>query len=241
MGKSTQISCLSLLFLLPSWRFVGKLKETILKHLVIIGARGAGRETYLTATKSIGYHVDYDIKGFLDGKSDALSGLLNYPPILSSVEDYQVQQNDVFVCALGDPYWRKHYADIITEKGGFFCTLIDKTARIGCNAIIGKGCIIRDYAMISCDTIIGDFTYIQPFCVIGHDSIVGKYCHLNTYSFMGGYSQMDDLSIIHTRGTLFPHKRMGKESTIGAGSVAMTNVKDGTTVVGNPARILCTK
>ena len=207
-----------------------------MKHLIIIGARGAGWETFLTATKSFGYDHEFDVKGFLDGKADALDGLEGYPPILSPVETYHIVKDDVFVCALGDPKWRKYYADIILRKGGEFITLIDKTARIGRNANIGNGCIIRDYAMISCDVSIGDYTYIQPFTVIGHDAVVGNYCHLNTYAFMGGYSTMEDMSVIHTRGTLIPHKKMGKESIIGAGSVAMTNVKSGTTVVGIPAK-----
>ena len=210
--------------------------ERRMKHLIIIGARGAGRETFLTATKSFGYGYDFDVKGFLDGKADALNGLNGYPPILSGVEDYKPKTDDVFVCALGDPKWRKYYADIIIEKGGEFITLIDKTARIGRNAKIGKGSIVRDYAMISCDVVIGDFTYIQPFSVIGHDAVVGNYCYLNTYAFMGGYSSMEDMAVIHTRGTLIPHKKLGTGATIGAGSVAMTNVKNGTTVVGIPAK-----
>ena len=207
-----------------------------MKHLIIIGARGAGRETFLTATKSFGYDHEFDVKGFLDGKADALDGLEGYPPIISPVESYQLVDDDVFVCALGDPKWRKYYSDIILEKGGEFITLIDKTARIGRNAKIGKGCIIRDYAMISCDVSIGDYTYIQPFTVIGHDAVVGNFCHLNTYAFMGGYSVMDDMAVIHTRGTLIPHKKMGKGATIGVGSVAMTNVKSETTVIGIPAK-----
>lgn len=207
-----------------------------MKHLIIIGARGAGRQTYLTAKRSLGYGCDFAVKGFLDGKSDALVGFADYPPILSPVEDYEPQEDDVFVCALGDPKWRKHYVDIILGKGGEFISLIDKTARIGQNAKIGQGCVIRDYAIVSCDVTVGDFVYIQPFAVIGHDAVVGDYCHLNTYAFMGGFSKMGDLAVIHTHGTLLPHKKVGLGATIGAGSVAMTNVKEGTTVVGIPAK-----
>ena len=59
-----------------------------MKHLVIIGARGAGREVYLLATQMKEYGNEFDIKGFLDDKSNALDGLDGYPPILSSVEKY---------------------------------------------------------------------------------------------------------------------------------------------------------
>lgn len=213
-----------------------KVEYLHMKHLIIIGARGAGRNAFNTAVRSFGYGYDFDVKGFLDGKADALDGFSGYPPILSSVEDYCPQQDDVFVCALGEPKWRKYYADIILDKGGEFTTLIDKTVSVGRNAKIGKGCIVRDHAIISCDTSIGDFVYIQPFAVLGHDAVVGDYCHLNTYAFMGGYSKMEPMSTIHTHGTLIPHKKIGAGAIVGAGSVVMTNVKEGTTVVGIPAK-----
>lgn len=207
-----------------------------MKHLLIIGARGAGRQTYGTALHAFGYGKEFDVKGFLDGKTDALDGLVGYPPILSSVEDYVVDNDDVFVCALGDPKWRKYYVDIILQKGGQFITLIDQRASIGTNAQIGKGCVIREFALVSCDVTVGDFVYIQPYADMGHDAVVGNFCHLNSYAFMGGYSKMEDMAVIHTHGALMPHKTLGREGIIGAGSVAIRNVKVGTTVVGNPAK-----
>ena len=209
-----------------------------MKHLLIIGARGAGRETFFTATNSLGYDKEFDVKGFLDGKRDALDGYSSYPPILASVEDYVVKEDDVFICALGDPKWREYYVNIILKKGGQFLTLIDKRASIGTNAKIGIGCVIREFAVVSCDVTIGDYVYVQPFSDMGHDAVIGDYCHLNTYAFMGGYSKLEDYAIIHTHGALMPHKTLGREGIIGAGSVAIRNVKEGTTVVGNPAKRL---
>lgn len=51
-----------------------------MKKSVIIGASGFGREVYCSATESIGYEEIFDIKGFLDNKSNALPGY-KYPPI----------------------------------------------------------------------------------------------------------------------------------------------------------------
>lgn len=89
-----------------------------MKHLVIIGARGFGREIFYLAQNSIGYKTDFEVKGYLDDKSDALEGYNGYPPIISSVENYEVCDDDVFICALGDPRFKKQYANIIKEKGG---------------------------------------------------------------------------------------------------------------------------
>jgi hypothetical protein len=43
-----------------------------MKQLIIIGARGFGREVYSLAKRSIGYNEDFVMKGFLDDKLDAL-------------------------------------------------------------------------------------------------------------------------------------------------------------------------
>ena len=70
-----------------------------MKQLLIIGARGFGREVYnlFLACKAAG--LEMCCKGFLDDKKDALDGYKNYPPIISSVEDYIIQEDDVFICA----------------------------------------------------------------------------------------------------------------------------------------------
>ena len=55
-----------------------------MKHLLIVGARGWGREVYASAVQSKAFrNGEYDIKGFLDSKADALSDLQgNFPPII---------------------------------------------------------------------------------------------------------------------------------------------------------------
>lgn len=79
-----------------------------MKHLIIVGARGWGREISWLATKCIGYGSEFEIKGFLDDKVDALDGLGDYPPILGPVEAYEPQPDDVFTVALGSPEPKKN-------------------------------------------------------------------------------------------------------------------------------------
>ena len=95
-----------------------------MKDLLIIGARCFGREVYDLAMDCIDAGADFVVKGFLDDKKDALDGLGEYPPIVSSVEDYEIQPDDVFICGLGTPEWRKVYTEKILAKGGVFISLI---------------------------------------------------------------------------------------------------------------------
>lgn len=209
-----------------------------MKHLLIIGARGWGREIYNMLPNCIGYQTEFDIKGFLDDKFDALEGMSGYPPIIDSVEQYKPDADDVFTCAMGDTHWKKYYAEMIQNKCGKFINLVHHSAEIHKNTVIGIGCIITGNVQISCDIKIGDFVTFQSYAIVGHDAQIGDYCHLGCRSFMGGCSELGNLTTIQTGSIILPHVKVGDNCTVGAGSVVIKKVKDGCTVYGNPAKKL---
>ena len=207
-----------------------------MKQVIIIGARGYGRVVYNIAKECIKSGAEYTIKGFLDSEKHALDGYRGYPPILSSVEDYLIQEDDVFVCAMGGVKYKKTYASIIQKKGGKFINIISTTAHIMQNADIGEGCIIGDNVYIQCDTHIGDFVTILGGAIVGHDVIVEDWSHLGSQTFMGGFSIIKEGATLHTGAKILPHKVIGEYATVGIGSVVLTNIKPNITVYGNPAR-----
>ena len=208
-----------------------------MKHLVIIGARGFGREIYRIFINTNPYiSKEIDVKGFLDDKADALDGLKGeWPPIIGAVETYEIQENDVFFCALGDSHWRKHYADIISEKGGKFINVIHRTAIVSPVATLGEGCTVGAYTTISPNVKIGKHVMIQAYDDFGHDAEIGDYASIESYVFLGGYAKVGELATMHTKSSIIPHKSVGKECVVGFASVVMRNFKDGVHVFGNPA------
>jgi sugar O-acyltransferase (sialic acid O-acetyltransferase NeuD family) len=207
-----------------------------MKNVLIIGARGYGREYHEGFKTYPGYNKDFIIKGFLDDKSDILDGFIGYAPILSSVENYQIQTDDVFVCALGASQAKAKYVNIIRKKGGNFMKLIHPTAIVYGTAEIGEGVVISPFCMISANVKIEEFTTIQPYCNFGHDAHIGSFCSIESYSFLGGFTRIDDFVTLHTRSTILPHVSVGNNAIVGAGSVVIKNVKPGITVFGVPAK-----
>lgn len=212
-----------------------------MKNLLIIGARGFGRKVYDLAINTSDYNRNFVVKGFLDDKCHALEGLENYPKIISSVEDYRVQDNDVFVCALGDVKWKKQYIQIILSKGGKFMNLIHPSCIISTNVKMGTGNILFNGVSIFNDSVIKDFVSIQSNTVIGHDTFIGDYCHINTFSFTGGYSIISNEVTLHTRSTILPGIQVNFGAIVGAGAVVNRTVSESVTVVGIPARQLKNK
>ena len=209
-----------------------------MKNLVIVGARGFGREVYDLATQCSGFNIEYVVKGFLDDKADALEGFENYPQILSSVENYKIEEDDVFVCALGTVKWKKHYAELILEKGGSFINLFHPSTKLNTNTAVGTGLLVFMYANISNDCIIEDFVTIQGYVGLGHDTKIRKWAHVSSYSFTGGFVVLEEESTLNTRSTVLPHVVVKKGGTVGACSLVIKNVKANTTVFGIPAKIL---
>jgi sugar O-acyltransferase (sialic acid O-acetyltransferase NeuD family) len=207
-----------------------------MKNILIIGARGYGRECDKGLRLYPEYNKEFTIKGFLDDKKTALDDFAGYPPIISSVEDYEIQKDDIFLCALGDVHVKSKYIDIIKNKGGKFITLVDARSIVYDITQLGEGVIISPFCIISANVKIGNFTTVQAYSNLGHDAKVGEFCSIESYSFLGGFAQIGNFVTLHTRSTILPHVKVGTNAIVGVGSVVIKNVKEGTSVFGIPAK-----
>lgn len=206
-----------------------------MKNLVIIGAGGMGRELYIHSIECCGYETEYRIKGFIDDNLNALDGFDGYPAVLSTVDNYKVNDNDVFISSIGNVKSKKECIEKIIRKGGKFISLIHPTARIAKDASVGEGVIIMRRADIGSYTKIGDFCFIQADAVIGHDASIGNFCRIDCKVVcVGGVNIMDECTI-HTSAVISHNVIVGKRAIVGALSMVIRNVNEDSTVIGNPA------
>lgn len=207
-----------------------------MKNLIIIGARGFGREIYNIAIQTKEYNTEWTVKGFLDDKLDALDNFKGYPQIISSVENYEIQENDVFICALGDVKYKKKYVNLILGKGGKFINIIHPTAIINMNVQLGVGIIICPFTYISNEVTIGNFTTIQTHVAVGHDVKIGDYCQINALTFFGGFSSVEEGVTMNPCSGVAPKGNISENTIVGINSTVLKNTKPNCTVYGNPAK-----
>ena len=208
-----------------------------MKHLIIIGAGGMGRTMYDMARESNGYGIEYDIRGFIDDNTATLDSIENYPPLIAPIQGYQPKDNEIFICSIGGPARKKCMEEIIS-KGGEFLSMIHSTARIGTNVQIGEGSIVGAFTTIGADAKVGKYNLIQSYTVIGHDSIIGDWNRIDTHVTLVGGTIVQNEADIHTSAMISHNVTIENNARVAACSFVIRRVKEGTTVMGNPAKKL---
>ncbi len=212
-----------------------------MKNLILIGASGYGRDIAERVMVLPDYGKNIVIKGFLVHKKEYLNSLdsyPNYPPILGMVDNYVIQEEDLFLCTLGDVSEKKKVVLSLKERGAKFYTFIHPHAYVSKDAIIGEGTIILEMASIGSGARIGSFCLIQISSIIAHGNVVGDFSRIDCHAVSVGSAEIGESATIHTSAVLNHGVKVGDGAIVGACSFVIRNVKPKTTVMGNPAKLV---
>ncbi len=191
--------------------------------------RGVRRE-------AVGFGTEFDIKGFLDARADALDGFPGYPPVMGDPSTYVPQPDDVFITALGSIAARRRCAEMLEARGGVFIAVVHRSASLGPNVTVGAGTFIAHNVVLTADVTVGRHACVFHCTSIGHDTVLGDYSHVYAQCAIGGAVRIGAGAAVYPGSQVVPRRTLGAGSVVGIGSVVMLNVAPGQTVYGNPAR-----
>lgn len=203
-----------------------------MKKLIIIGAGGFSSEVIEWARHSSKFQKEWFVYGLLD---DNKNGNILDVPIIGKIANYVPREDEVFICAIGDPKTKFNICNDFVKRGAKFINLIHPTAIIGESAIIGKGIILCPYSIIAAKAIIGDFVTINLHTTIGHNAIVKSGCTISSHCDITGFVNLEECVFMGSHSSIIPSIKVGKNAKIGAGSIVIRNVRENVTVFGNPA------
>jgi sugar O-acyltransferase (sialic acid O-acetyltransferase NeuD family) len=212
-----------------------------MKRVLIVGAGGFGREVLSYCSEHPANGREWQVGGFVDDNCDAMARWNHLHPVVASVSSYVPSENDLLICAIGDPALKRRICGELLAKGANFGSFIHPRAVVGMNVKLGIGVVLCPNVILTCDVAVGNFVAINCSSSVGHDSVVGAYTTINGACEITGGVCLGEGVFFGASAVVIPRVSIGDHAVIGAGSVVIRNVKAGETVFGNPARTLVVK
>ncbi|MFQ5801302.1 MAG: acetyltransferase [Candidatus Methylomirabilales bacterium] len=122
------------------------------------------------------------------------------------------------------------------DLGFQMLTLIHPKAAVSPSATIGVGSVVMAGAVVSADVRVGDNVAIYSGTVIEHDSVIDNHVHMSPGVQLAGGVHIEEGAFIGIGASIIQGIRVGRWTTIGAGTVVLKDLPDNVVAVGVPAR-----
>ena len=117
-------------------------------------------------------------------------------------------------------------------------TVQHPTAVISKYSKVGNGVTIHPFVNIGPGVIIKNNIHIFSHSLIGHNTILSHFSYIANNASIGAFVTIKEGGYIGMNASIKERIIIEKWSTVGMVSVVIKNVKEGSTVVGNPAKAL---
>lgn len=211
----------------------------------IFGAGGFGREVIPLVARALADIPENEYRiVFVDDH-----------PKQARCNGFEVLSTDDFVGLDGDLFFNiaianSHTRELIAEKliaagAAPFRVSANNSIDLNFNEI-GEGAILCPFTMITANAKIGRFFHANIYSYVAHDCIIGDFVTFAPSVHCNGAVVIEDHAYIGTgaiikQGTPDRPIIIGKGAVVGMGAVVTKSVAAGTTVVGNPAKVMASR
>ncbi|MDR1874558.1 MAG: acetyltransferase [Synergistaceae bacterium] len=212
--------------------------------LVIYGAGGLGRELRWLVEDVDAKTGEWNFLGFLDDrlfeKKRGPEEMTKRLPVLGDFSWLSSRTTPVAVLpGMASPSAkRKIFERLAGHPHVVFPALRHSTALIALNAALGEGSVVSAFCVVAPDTAVGRGSFLNWSSSVGHDSILGDFCSVMPNVSISGGVTVGDRTLIGAGAKILQGLKIGSDATVGIGSVVLTDVPDGCTVLGCPAKII---
>lgn len=199
--------------------------------IVIIGYSGHSF-VVLDAAKQMGLEVKY----YCERNQVSFNPFeINYLGDEGS-ESFNWNAVDGFILGIGDNKIRQKVADLIVTKKKTILNVVHPSSVISNYATVGIGNFIAANVNVNALASIGDHCILNTGCIVEHECVIENGVHIAPGAVLAGNVFVGENSFVGANSVVKQGVRIGKEVTVGAGSVVIKDIPDHETWVGNPAK-----
>ncbi|MDR1049034.1 MAG: NeuD/PglB/VioB family sugar acetyltransferase [Synergistaceae bacterium] len=206
--------------------------------LVIYGAGGLGREVETLVRAADPEARKWNFLGFLDdGKPLGAWGgaeILGDAAWLTSRRDPAA-----VVLGLASPSAKqKIFESLRRYPHVSFPAIRHPTALIAPDSVLGEGAVVAAFCVVAPGAEIGRGAFLNWHSSVGHDAVLGEFCSVMPGVNISGGVRVGARTLIGAGAKILQGLSIGADATVGIGGVVVADIRDRTTVVGNPARVI---
>jgi len=143
---------------------------------------------------------------------------------------------DGAVIAVGANALRARLGDEAEALGFSLPSVVSRSAQLSPTAVIGDGAVVMPHAVINADARIGRLAIVNTGATVDHDCVIGDGAHVAPGVHFSGGVRIGARTLVGVGSSARPLVTVGSDAVIGAGSVLVSDIADGLTAYGAPAR-----
>ena len=121
---------------------------------------------------------------------------------------------------------RDKLVNIAKSIGFEFPVIIDPSAMVANDAVVGEGTFVGKGVVINAESRIGNFCIVNTGAIVEHENIIGDYSHVAVGAILCGNVSVGHHSLIGAGTTVIQGKMIGDNCIVGANSTVLANVED---------------
>ncbi len=208
-----------------------------MNDIAIYGAGGLGREIQMLIEQINLSKNTWSFRGFFDDAYEK-GDIINGAKIMGGIQDVNSHEKKLsLVLAFGKPETKKYISEIITNSNITYPVLVHPHAQIGNHeyVTIGEGTVLTAGTIVAVNVEIGRHVLVNFGSIIGHDVKIGDYTSIMPSVNVNGEVTVHEGVYLGVHSTLINQIEIGKNTTIGAGSVVFNSIRENCMAIGMPA------
>ncbi|CAI3797057.1 UDP-N-acetylbacillosamine N-acetyltransferase [Pseudomonas sp. MM221] len=205
-----------------------------MRKLAILGASGHGKVVADTA-EACGWT---EIVFFDDAWPSRTSN--GVWAVVGTGEDFfeKAHQFDGVLVGIGNNAIRQSKLATLALKGAPLATLIHPDAYVSRHATVGAGTVVFAGAVLNIGASVGIGGILNTGCSVDHDCALGDAVHISPGARLAGSVAVGQCSWVGIGACVKQMINIAADVVVGAGAAVVSDVGEGMTVVGVPARNL---
>ena len=152
------------------------------------------------------------------------------------MDDPSFRAGRAFAIGTGVQPLKRRLAQAVVDRNGLLATVVHPTAVVCGDVNLGAGTFVAAGAIVATGVRVGAFAILNTGSIVDHDGMLADGTQISPGARLAGHVVCGADAFLGTGAVVLPRLRIGPGGVVGAGAVVLTDVPDGVTVVGVPAR-----